>query len=151
MRGFLKFVLLVAVLLSVFLTTAAYGVHRLLFNKGVVSVHVAEKGRYGERVFVFLPAGLVNAVLALAPIGTMNVDVHDTDFDQWLPAVQAIVSELEQYDDVVLLEVDDGGETVRVVKEDGHLRVLVDSHDATVRVTIPPGTVHAAVRAFNRL
>ncbi|HUF17127.1 MAG TPA: hypothetical protein VMS12_03680 [Thermoanaerobaculia bacterium] len=150
MKGLLKFSLLVALILSLFLATAAYGVHRLLFDKGVVSVHVAEKGRYGERVFVFLPAGLVNAVLALAPVGSFHHEIDD-DFHQWLPVLQAVVSELDHYDDVVLLEVDDGGETVRIVKQDGHLRILVDSHDATVRVTIPPRTVHAAVRAFNRL
>lgn len=151
MKGLLKFVLLVALIFTILVGTAAYGVHRLFFNKGVVSVHVAEKGRYGERVFVFLPAGLVNAALAIAPLASVDFEVHDPAVHEWLPAVQAVLTELEHYEDAVLLEVDDGGETFRLVREDGNLRLFVDSHDATVRVTIPPGTVHAAVRAFNRL
>lgn len=151
MKGLLKFMLLVAFILSIFLGTAAYGAYRLFFNKGVVSIHVAEKGRFGERIYMVLPAGLVNVALALAPVGCLHNEVYDEEVLRWLPAVQAVVAELDNYEDVVLIEVDDDGETVRIAKEDGHLQVFVDSHDATVRVTIPPRTVHAAVRAFNRL
>lgn len=151
MKGLLKFMLLVAVLLSVFMATAAYGAYRLFFRDGVVSVHVAEKGRYGQRVSVTVPAGIVNTALALAPLGCVDHSVHDEEALRWLPAVQALVSELDHYDDVVIFEAQDDNESVSIVKHDGRLRVMIESPHESVRVSIPAGTVHAAVRAFNRL
>ena len=151
MKGLLKFMLLVAVLLSVFMATAAYGAYRLFFRDGVVSVQVAEKGRFGERVHVAVPAGIINAVLAIAPLGCVDHSVHDEEALEWLPAVQAVVSELENYDDVVLFEAQNEYESVSIVKHDGRLRVMIESPHETVKVSIPAGTVHADVRAFNRL
>ena len=98
-----------------------------------------------------MPAGIINAVLAIAPLGCVDHSVHDEEALEWLPAVQAVVSELENYDDVVLFEAQNEYESVSIVKHDGRLRVMIESPHETVKVSIPAGTVHAAVRAFNRL
>jgi hypothetical protein len=115
----------------------------LLAATGVGSVRVQEKKADGARFFVPVPAVALYAGAALLPRvmpaaerARMREELGDRR-----QAIVAILEELERCPDGVLVDVEEHGETVRIVKEGRSLAVRVRSADADVDVSLPAGAV----------
>jgi hypothetical protein len=109
-------------------------------RSGMVTVKVHETGPHGEKhLYVPVPAALVNLGLDIMPMlagedvfGEIRSDLGDMG-----PAFAAALTELEDAPDAVLVDIQDGRENVRIVKNGGSLEVLVDSPDGTVEISLP--------------
>lgn len=105
----------------------------------IVRVAVNGHGIEGVDLDVAVPAGFFGAGLAVLP-AVMPEDARrevQLQLDGWGPAVTALAGDLAAADDFTLVEADDRGEHVRVVKEGRHLVVRVRSGDADVDVQVP--------------
>jgi hypothetical protein len=125
------------------LAVLVLGCGLLLAATGVASVKVQEKKADGAHFFVPVPALALYAGAALLPRmmpaaerARMREDLGDRR-----QAIVAILEELERCPDGVLVDVEDHGETVRIVKEGRSLTVRVRSADTDVDVSLPAGVV----------
>lgn len=106
------------------------------------SIHVSVREHDGSRVDLRLPAALVVAGVALA-----GDDARDElraelaaeiDLAAWAPAAAEIARQLETLPDATLIEVEDGADHVRIVKQGDDLRIRVRSANGDdVDVTLP--------------
>ncbi len=116
-------------------------------SSGLMTVSVHEDGPEGVDLYIPVPAGLVEVVLGLAPVVIDIVDdhhhldheLHDmrAELRQVLPVVEAMLDELSDMPDAVLVEVEGDHEYIRVSKEGRSLRVLVEEDGSRVAVKIP--------------
>jgi hypothetical protein len=145
MKGFLKFALLVSVILALMLSTVAYGAYRLFVVGEKVAIAATDKWAE-ERVTVWIPAGLFSIALGIVDCG-LDRDVRvEIDGEDWRPVIRALAQDLDRYPDMTILEVEDDLERVRIVKENGELRILVESPDAEVAIDVPPALVSKVAR-----
>lgn len=114
-----------------------------LTRDGMVHVAVTEHGPGGESFSIVVPASLVGAGLAATPFvmpaearAEMQAHMH-AELGEWAPAVRELLAELERQPDFTLVDVEDDGEHVQVMKLDGHLVVRVRGDDADVDVEVP--------------
>ena len=105
-----------------------------------------------------MPAGVANIALAAVefmPVGSFYLDEASNEaleaLEHYLPAAQQALDRLAAQPDFVLVEVQSSDETVVVRKEGRSLRVLVDSDDARIDVTIPLSTVKQFAKRVRRL
>lgn len=106
------------------------------------AIHVSVREHGGSRVDLHLPAALVVAGVALA-----GDDARDQlraelaaeiDLAAWAPAAAELARQLETLPDATLVEVEDGADHVRIVKEGDDLRIRVRSANGDdVDVTLP--------------
>ena len=116
----------------------------------VVRVAVTEHGRDPVSFDVSVPGALLHAGLAVAP-AVMPEDARSevrAQLGEWGPLAAALADDLAGRPDFTLVEVDDRGEHVEVVKRGRHLVVRVRSADADVDVQVPLSLVASAVDAF---
>lgn len=116
----------------------------------VVRVTVTEHSRGGADFDIVLPAGLLGAGLAVLP-QVMPAEAREEirlELGDWGPAIGALADDLAAADDFTLVEVDDHGEHVQVVKQGRHLIVQVRSADADVDVQVPLALVGRAMGAL---
>ena len=115
-------------------------------KSGLVTISVHEKGPDGMDLFIPVPAGLVKVGLSLAPVVLRVVGQRDIDheleqyreeLDLILPAVVEVLAVLESMPDTTLVEVEGRNEYVRVTKEGGRIRVLVDEDDTRISISVP--------------
>ncbi len=71
--------------------------------------------------------------------------------EHYLPAAQKALDELAAQPDFVLVEVQSRDETVVVRKEGRSLRVVIDSDEARIDVTVPLSTVKEFTRHLRRI
>lgn len=117
----------------------------------VVRVSVDERGSDPVSFDVTLPGALVAAGLSVAP-HVMPADARLQVRDQLGelgPLAAAFADDLARRPDFTLVEVDDRGEHVEVLKRGRHLVVRVRSGDADVDVHLPLSLVGRAVAAFD--
>jgi hypothetical protein len=112
---------------------------------GVATVDLVE--RNGTRVTVPIPMAVVDAAVAS---GDLLFDVEDhlnvqLDLGEWGPLVREMLEELDECPDAVLVEVVDGSDHVRVVKDGGSLLVEVSDSDVDLRVSIPTRSIRRTV------
>ena len=117
----------------------------------VVRVAVTEHG--GDRISfdVTLPGALFQAGLAVAPRvmpddARLEVREH---LGEWGPLAVALLDDVARQPDFTLVEVDDRGDHVEVLKRGRHLLIKVRSADADVDVQVPLSLVESAVDAFD--
>ena len=72
MKGLLKFLLLVAVLLVIIVGVPLYGLYYLFYVGDQIEVHAAE--RFGERVCVFIPGAVLSTAIRIAEPGVSLSD-----------------------------------------------------------------------------
>ena len=115
-------------------------------TSGLVTVSVHETGPDGIDLYIPVPAGLVEGVLALAPIVLEMVDDHHVDHEldrvreelnALMPAIEAALAELEEMPNATLVEVVSDREYVRVSKVRGAIEVQVEEEDVRVRIAVP--------------
>lgn len=122
----------------------------LLAATGVGSVRVQEKKADGARFFVPVPAVALYAGAALLPrvMPAAERERMRAELGNRRQAIVEILSELERCPDGVLVDVEEHGETVRIVKEGRSLAVRVRSADTDVDVSLPAGAVTHLFRAL---
>lgn len=115
-------------------------------TSGLMTISIHEAGPDGLDLYIPLPAGLVEASLAVAPVVLRTVGDHHMDaelehiraeLDEILPALEAVLDELAEMPDAVLVEVESDREYVRVSKDGGSMRILVEEGGDRIAVVIP--------------
>ena len=113
----------------------AYAWHRA----GNVSIEVHGTGPCRDDFSMRLPGLIVNAAIALCPL---PADAEfQTRLAQVAPALRAVAERLATLPDVVLVDVDNDGGTVRVEKSGPDLVIRVVSPVQRIDVTVPVESV----------
>jgi hypothetical protein len=122
----------------------------LLATTGVATVRVKEKQAGGVHLYLPVPALVLYAGSAILPLAMPPAERARiaAELGGRRQAIAAVLEELERCPDGVLVDVDDHGETVRIVKEGRSLSVRVRSADTDVDVSLPAGVVTHLFRAF---
>ena len=115
-------------------------------TSGLATVSIHEEGPDGLDLYIPVPAGLIEASLSVAPVVlrllpddhlASELDRVRADLDHMLPALEAVLAELGNLPDAVLVEVEGESEYVRVSKQGGSIRVVVEEGGDRVVVSIP--------------
>jgi hypothetical protein len=124
-------------------------------TSGLMTVSVQEGGPDGLDLYVPLPAGVVEGALAVAPIALRFADDHGADGElaelraelvDVLPIAVALLDGIARMPDAVLVEVEDGGEYVRVSKAGSRLEIQVIDGDDRVTVGVPVSVLRSVGR-----
>jgi hypothetical protein len=115
----------------------------VLCSEGFVQVNVVQKQADGHHINVIAPA-------VLGPIAAHFIPRHDLlqaseQVRPWLPLIDTTLDALREADDVVLVEVKDHDQHVRVAKEGGSIVVDVDDPEETVHVSAPLRAISGTV------
>lgn len=105
---------------------------------GVATVRVQDREE-GVNLYVPVPMALVDAAVTTSGLVIPEAEWLDLDVElgEWGPMARAILQELDDLPDCTLVEVEDGMTTVKISKEGGALKVLVDDEDVHVKVSVP--------------
>ena len=114
-----------------------------LCSEGIVHVKVVEKEPRGLHVNVIAPAMLAPIAVRLAPKGDLANAAREVQ--PYVPAIRAALAALREADDMVLVEVNDPDEHVRVAKSGGAIVVDVDDADDTVHVSTPIRAISSTI------
>lgn len=125
-----------------FLTYSIYSATR---SAGFIYVEVDPKG-FQPPMYVPFPAIFVNGIADAVSFD--GIDCHDCELREWRPAVRAALQEFERYPDIVLVDVHNRDDHVRVRKAGRQLIVEVDNHEVDVRIAIPHTTVRKLANAL---
>ena len=112
--------------------TAAY-----LYTGGIAAVDVETEG---VDVFVPVPLRLADVALGVAEWAAPDLELSATEREQleeFGPLIDEILDAVGSLPEGELVRVQDGDQLVRIQQRNGHLRVLVDSPDARVKVSVP--------------
>ena len=116
------------------------------YDAGAVRVSVMEKKSHGTNFHLLVPAVLVPAALDLVPSHDLNL--HDRDTRQWLPAAKAALRELDRCPDAALVQVTSPGENVNISKRGNSIYIDVDDTNETVHVSFPVPVARKVVEKF---
>ena len=125
-------------------------------TNSLMTVSIHEGGPDGLDLFVPVPVGLVEAVLAIAPPMLRLVDEHHhidaelghirAELDEVLPAIDAVLDGVSEMPDAVLVEIDGSNEYVRVSKEGRSINVLVMDGNDRISISVPTRVVRSLSR-----
>ncbi len=134
-RPFLRYVAIALILLMspIFALATAVAV------TGTVTVEVHERGPDGTRIYVPVPALLLDAAVALAPMVIPEEELAEArrEIAPYRDGLEALAKELEDMPAGVLVEVETDEEHVLITKSWRSFEISVESHDADVHVTVP--------------
>lgn len=146
MRGFTAFVLVFLLLWTAATAWAAAELFGAMRRGDAVEVRVS--GHEGRVAFA-LPAFLAEGVIRHASNARIQcgdgVAWTRHDAEEWAPALRAALAELEAYDDVPLLEVEDHGSIVKMHKHGGRFVLEVEDGGERVKVVMPMRTLRRAL------
>ena len=116
---------------------------------GVATVRVRDAGQ-GVNLFVPVPMALVEVAVAGASWShsehfQRKIEFHLEELGDLAPMVRMVLLELESCPDVTLVEVQDHGSHVKIVKRGGDLEIAVDDGDTTVRISVPISSVRRTI------
>lgn len=112
--------------------TAAY-----LYTGGVAAVDVETAE---VDVFVPVPLRIADVALGIAGWAAPDLELSASDraqLEEFRPLIEEIVDAVGSLPEGELVRVEDGEQLVRVEQRNGYLRVLVDSPEARVQVSVP--------------
>jgi hypothetical protein len=107
----------------------------VLCSEGIVNVKVVEKQSRGLHIHVIAPAMLAPIAVQLAPQRALAQAARQIQPN--MPAIRAALEGLRDSDDVVLVQVNEPGEHVKVEKSGGSIVVDVEDATETVHVSVP--------------
>ena len=133
-----RFTRFVAISLIV-LVTPIFALGATVAATGTVTVQVHERGPDGVRLYIPLPALLIDAAVALAPLVIPEEDLAEArrEIAPYRDGLEALAAELEGMPSGVLADVRSGGERVRITKTWRSFEIDVESDDADVHVAVP--------------
>jgi hypothetical protein len=134
-----KVITIVALALLALPVGAALLLAGSVVTHGVVTVKVNESAPDGTNIYVPVPAGLVYLGLDLLPLLDHDHEMAKArrEMGQWAPFAAAAMKSLEDCPDAVLVDVRDGGETVKIVKDGRNIDIQVHDADGTVHISLP--------------
>jgi hypothetical protein len=118
----------------------------VLCSEGMVHVKVMEKQPQGVHINVIAPAMLAPIAVHLAPQRSLAEAARK--IQPQLPVIRAALESLSDSEDIVLVEVTEPDQHVRVAKERGSIVVDVDDVDDTVHVATPIRAVSQTIDAL---
>jgi hypothetical protein len=119
------------------------------FHEGVIRVDLDENKIGGSHVHFWVPATLVGVGMHVAPRHAMKQAAEKAR--DVLPALRLGARELRNYPDVVLVEVTNEEQHVRVATEHGKLRVDVDGDGGIIHVRVPLETIQDVTEQMEEL
>ena len=145
--------LVVATIYLSFFAFTAWAAWSVFVKPGAISVHVHERRPGGDHVVFFVPAFLANLAIRAVPLSLVSADLCDENQEaaKWIPVLRAAAAEIEHYEDLTLVAIDDEDEHVRVVRSGGALRIEVRNSDEHVSIRVPARTVRLALNALQEL
>lgn len=134
-RPFMRYVAIALIVLI----TPIFALATAVAVTGTVTVSVQEKGPDGTRIYVPVPALLLDAAIALAPMIIPEEELAEArrEIAPYRDGLEALASELENMPAGVLVEVEGPDEHVLITKTWRSFEISVESDDADVRVTVP--------------
>lgn len=115
----------------------------MLCSEGFVNVNVEQKQADGHHIHVIAPAAL--GPIAARCIPARNLQDASQQIRPWLPLIDTTFDALRQTDDIVLVDVTEPGQHVKVRKVGGSVIVDVDDPNETVHVSVPLRAVEGTV------
>lgn len=115
-------------------------------------IHIAVDDRGGDPVSIRIAVPVVVAGAAVT-VATHAMPAEARaemrrELGPYQPLLRELAAELERCPDATLVEVEEGGDHVEVIKEGANLIVRVRSADADVDVQLPVALAGHALRAF---
>ena len=112
---------------------------------GVATIKVVERGK--TAVSVPIPMAVVEAA---AMSGDFLFDLEDhidaeVELGEWAPFVREVLGALDDCPDMVLVDVVDGNDQVRVKKDGGSLVIEVHDDEVDVKVSVPTRSVRRTI------
>jgi hypothetical protein len=119
-----------------------------VIRSGLVTVRVQEEGN--DNLHIVVPAGLVYAGLAVAPVfASEELNRAGRDLDEIRPQLNALLQSLEDCPDAVLLEATSPGESVRIEKRGRSLEIHVHDAKSNVTISLPANLAARVVSAVS--
>jgi hypothetical protein len=115
----------------------------VLCSEGVLNVKVIEKQPQGVHIHVIAPAMLAPIAVHLAP--QRSLVQASREIQPYMPMIRAALDGLRDSDDVVIVEVKAPGEHIEVAKSGGLIIVDVDDAGETVHVSTPIRAISSTV------
>jgi len=111
-----------------------------VFHEGVIRVDVDEHQVGGTRVHFWVPATVVSTGMHFVPDNKMREAA--AKLRPYLPALREVAKELDKYPNAELVDVSDAQDHVRVVMENGKLRIdAVSGNGDVVHLSVPAGVL----------
>ena len=106
---------------------------------GVVTVNVNETKEGGTRLYLPVPADLLYLGMDLLPLLDRNGDLARArrEVGPWAPVAMAALQSIEDCPDAVLVDVQENGETVQIVKHGRSIEIHVHDRGGDVQVSLP--------------
>lgn len=139
MRRVLKVFVILAAAGAVLLATTGIALAAAVAHSGVMSIAVDDHGRDGGRLYIPIPAALIEIGAHTLPLVIPGDELAQLrhELAPYQEGLEALATELATMPDVTLVRVTTDHEHVRIVKEGRMLRITVDSADANIRVSVP--------------
>jgi hypothetical protein len=115
----------------------------LLCSEGFVQVKVDQKDPQGHHIDVIAPAAL--GPIAAHFIPARNLEDASRQIRPWLPVIDTSLDALRATNDIVLVEVSEPGQHVKVSKIGGSIVVDVNDQNETVHVSAPLRAIEGTV------
>ena len=115
----------------------------VLCSEGLVHVKVIEKEPQGVHINVIAPAMLAPIAVHLAPQRELAQAARQ--IQPYMPVIRAALNSLRESEDVVLVDVNEPGQHVEVMKSGGSIVVDVDDEGETVHVATPIRAISSTV------
>jgi hypothetical protein len=115
----------------------------VLCSEGLVHVRVIERQPQGIHINVIAPAMLAPIAVHLAP--PRDLEKASRKIQPYMPVIRAALDGLRDSEDVMLVDVKDPGERVRVSKSGGSIVVDVDDQGEAVHVSAPIRAISSTV------
>src|SRR5579885_1119417 len=121
-----------------------------LVTQGVVTVNVKEARQDGTHLFLPVPAGLVYLGLDLLPLFDRVGELAKArqEAGPWAPVAAAALESLEDCPDAVLVDVEERGQTVKIVKSGRSIEIQVHDHGDDVHISLPAHLFTRVARQF---
>ena len=145
-----KILVLIAIVFSLVVGSAALAVQVAVVRDGVISVHVVEKHPGGSRIHLFVPASMIRVGAGAVSIAMPEYErerLRD-ELEPWRPAIEAALRNLGEIDDVTFVQVETGDEIVEIRKKGEAIVIDAVTHDADVHVSVPLASVQTAIDAL---
>lgn len=151
MRRALKALLILFACGALVLTGSGVALAATVVQSGVMTVHVDDRSSDGVRLFLPVPAALIEVGVGTLPLWMPDDELAEVrrQLAPWQPALRAAARALEEAPSAVLVSVDSPSERVRVAKEGRSLTVDVHSPDTDVRVSLPAHTLTRILDALS--
>ena len=140
-----KILVVIAVLATVMFVGTGLLIAGSIVHSGVVTVKINEKRPNGTNLYLPVPAALVYLSMDLLPLmDEGELDEMRSELGDWRPFVAATLNGLEDCPDAVLVDVQDGHESVRIVKQGRDIEIRVHGAEGDFEISLP-------ARLFSRM